>query len=174
MTGFETNLSAEPPASGQDAWFSGAHEDARRPSDPEAPAPEGPPPPDSMKASSALQAFPKAFRVLRRAEFRRVYEEGQRRSGPLCALFFRSNGLPHTRLGVTATVRLGNAVLRNRVKRRLREVFRRNRAVVPGGWDIVVNPREAAARVPFAALVKELLRLFPNQPPAPSAEPRGS
>ncbi len=119
-----------------------------------------------MKASSAPQAFPKAFRVLRRSEFRRVYEEGQRRSGPLCALFFRSNGLQHTRLGVTASTRLGKAVLRNRVKRRLREAFRRNREVIPGGWDIVVNPREAVARVPYATLVKELCRLFPNQPPA--------
>lgn len=125
-----------------------------------------------MKASSAPQAFPKALRLLRRAEFRRVYEEGQRRSGPLCALFFRSNGLPHTRLGITATVRLGNAVLRSRVKRRVREVFRLNRASIPVGWDIVLNPREAAARVPFATLVKELLRLFPNQPPASSAESR--
>ncbi|MBI1941246.1 MAG: ribonuclease P protein component [Acidobacteria bacterium] len=125
-----------------------------------------------MKASSAPQAFPKALRLLRRAVFRRVYEEGQRRSGPLCALFFRSNGLPHTRLGITATARLGNAVLRNRVKRRVREVFRLNRASIPGGWDIVLNPREAAARVPFATLTKELLRLFPNQPPASSAESR--
>jgi ribonuclease P protein component len=127
-----------------------------------------------MKSSSAPQAFPKAFRVLRRAEFRRVYEAGQRRSGPLCALFFRPNGLSHTRLGVTASARLGNAVLRNRVKRRLREVFRLNRERVPGGWDLVVNPREAAARVPFETLVKELLRLFPDQPPAFPAESRRS
>ena len=172
MTGFEENLSAEPPAPSQDAWFPGAHENAGRPPNIETPAPEGPPPPDSMKASSAPQAFPKILRVLRRAEFRRVYEEGQRRSGPLCALFFRSNGLPYTRLGITASARLGNAVLRNRVKRRLREAFRLNRELVPGGWDIVVNPREAAARVPFATLVKELLRLFPNQPPASSVEPQ--
>lgn len=126
-----------------------------------------------MRASSAPQAFPKALRLLSRGEFRRVYEEGQRRSAPLCAVFFRSNGLLHSRLGITASARLGGAVLRNRVKRRLREVFRRNQAAIPGGWDIVFNPREGVARVPFQTLVREILRLCPAQPPQTlSGEPR--
>ena len=56
-------------------------------------------------------------------------------------------------------------MLRNRVKRRLREVFRRHRAHLPGGWDIVVNPREPVAKVPFRTLEGEVLRLFPSQPP---------
>jgi ribonuclease P protein component len=111
------------------------------------------------------QAFPKTFRLLRRSEFRRVYDEGQRRSTSLCTVFFRSNGLPHSRLGVTVPARVGNAVLRNRLKRRVREVFRLNRANLPGGWDILLNPREAVAKVPFAALQRELLRVFPRLPP---------
>ncbi len=61
--------------------------------------------------------------------------------------------------------RVGRATLRNRMKRRLREVFRLNRAAIPGGWDIVVNPREPLAKVPFQTLVRELLRLFPTQAP---------
>jgi ribonuclease P protein component len=83
-----------------------------------------------MNARFAPHAFPKEFRLLRRAQFKRVYDEGQRRSASLCTIFFRSNGLPQTRLGVTAPVRLGNAVFRNRLKRRLREIFRLNRAKV--------------------------------------------
>ena len=127
-----------------------------------------------MKASSAPQAFPKKFRLLGRGEFRRVYEEGQRRSTPLCAIFFRPNGLSWTRLGITAPARLGGAVLRNRVKRRLREVFRRHRAAIPAGWDIVLNPREAVAKVQFPRLVREILRLFPSQAPSRSSGESGS
>jgi len=126
-----------------------------------------------MKAPSSPQAFPKAVRLLGRGEFRRVYEEGQRRSTSLCAIFCRPNGLPQTRLGITASARLGGAVVRNRVKRRLREVFRLHRAGIPGGWDIVLNPREAMAKVPFPTLVREVLRLFPNQAP-PAGRAGGS
>ncbi|MBZ5542788.1 MAG: ribonuclease P protein component [Acidobacteriia bacterium] len=117
-----------------------------------------------MKGSSPKN-FPKEARLLSRREFRRVYEEGQRRSGRLSTIFLRANGLPQTRLGITTPARLGNAVLRNRVRRRVREVFRLNRLAIPGGWDMVLNPREAVAEVPFPTLVRELLRLFPAEPP---------
>jgi ribonuclease P protein component len=120
---------------------------------------------DPPAGGTASLAFPKDLRLLRRGDFRRVYEEGQRRSGSLCAVFFRANGLARTRLGITTPARLGNAVLRNRVKRRLREFFRLHRAALPAGWDIVLNPREAVAQVPFTTLAREMLRLFPSQPP---------
>ncbi len=116
------------------------------------------------------QAFPKNARLLRRGEFRRVYDEGARRSAALCTVFLRPNGLPQSRLGVTASTKLGNAVLRNLLKRRVREVFRRCSARLPGGWDILVNPRASAATVPFRALERELWRLFPSQPP-PAKQP---
>jgi ribonuclease P protein component len=85
----------------------------------------------------------------------------------------RPNGLPQSRFGITASARVGKAVLRNRLKRRLREVFRRHREHLPGGWDILVNPREKVATVAFRTLEAEVLRLFPSQPPGPlGKEPR--
>ena len=108
--------------------------------------------------------------MLHRSEFRRVYDEGRRRSAALCTVFVRPNGLPQSRLGVTTPARLGKAVLRNRLRRRLREVFRRHRAQLPGGWDILVNPREPVATVPFPNLEGELLRLIPRQPPPGMSE----
>ena len=116
------------------------------------------------------QAFPKEYRLLRRSEFRQVYEAGQRRSAPLGVVFFRPNGLSMTRVGITAPTKLGGAVFRNRVKRRVREVFRLNRLTIPAGWDIVVNPRETMATVEFSKLAQELLRLFPRQAPAGKTE----
>jgi ribonuclease P protein component len=99
-----------------------------------------------------------------------VYDEGRRQSAALCTLFARPNGLLQSRFGVTTPARLGKAVLRNRLKRRLREVFRRHRAELPGGWDILVNPRGGVAKVPFRTLEREVLRLFPSQPPAKVSE----
>ena len=124
-----------------------------------------------MSAAGRPLSFPKKLRLLRRNEFRRVYEEGKRRSAPLCTVFFLSNGLAQTRLGLTVPATVGKAVLRNRLKRRVREAFRMNQGSIPGGWDIVVNPRRDAARVPFARLVRELLRLFPSSPSAAEAPP---
>ncbi len=122
-----------------------------------------------MRVGQTSNSFPKDLRLLRRGEFRRVYEEGRRRNASLCTIFFRANGLPHTRLGITAPRALGNAVRRNRVKRRLREVFRLHRVAIPGGWDIVLNPRESVATVPFPRLIQEVLRLFPQAPPPASS-----
>lgn len=112
---------------------------------------------------SRRTAFPKNLRLLKRTEFRKVYEQGERRSGQLAAVFYCPNGLGRTRLGITVPVRVGNAVVRNRIKRRVREVFRGERSSIPEGWDVVLNPRESAARVPFSTLRRELLRLFPSR-----------
>lgn len=127
-----------------------------------------------MKEGELSQSFPKSLRLLRRPEFRRVYEEGRRGSARICTIFYLSNGLPRTRLGITTPRALGGAVVRNRIRRRLREVFRLNQSAIPPGWDVVLNPRPAAASVPFQILTKEILRLFPAAPPTgiPSAESR--
>ena len=77
-----------------------------------------------MKASEAL---PKRCRLRARAEFQRVYAEGQRYDGRLMAAFLRKNDLPEHRLGVTASTKaIGKSVDRNRARRLLREVFRRS------------------------------------------------
>ncbi|HUZ48047.1 MAG TPA: ribonuclease P protein component [Terriglobia bacterium] len=114
-------------------------------------------------------AFPKKFRLLRRVDFRLVYEEGQRRSASVCTVFIRPNGLAETRLGITVPVRVGGAVLRNRIKRRVREVFRQNRTRLAGGWDVVVNPRKIAATIAYPALEKQLMRVFPHPPQGASS-----
>jgi ribonuclease P protein component len=118
-----------------------------------------------MNAPEASRSFPKYLRLLRRIEFRRVYEQGRRRRAPLCTAFYQANGLLYSRVGITVPRALGRSVLRNRVKRRLREVFRLNRGALPGGWDIVLNPGQRVAEVPFARLEEEILRLLPHVPP---------
>ena len=126
----------------------------------------------SAERTSRPHAFPKNFRLLRRADFRRVYEQGQRRSASLCTVFLLSNGLTNSRLGITVPSRVGKAVVRNRIKRRIREIFRTHRSTIAPGWDIVVNPRAQAAEAGFARLTKEFLKIMPKQGPAEGASAR--
>ena len=81
-----------------------------------------------------------AERVHRRAEFQEVYARGVRNHGRFSTTFVlvRRAGNP-ARLGIAATKKLGNAVQRNRAKRLIREVFRRNK--IGAGYDIVVVPK---------------------------------
>lgn len=77
-------------------------------------------------------------RILRREEFTRVYDTGARIRGQFATVFVLRNGLDRARLGIAATKKLGGAVIRNRAKRVVRDVFRRNK--LASGHDIVVVP----------------------------------
>jgi ribonuclease P protein component len=70
-----------------------------------------------------------------------VFRLGVRLDGPLFALLVLENGQPIDRLGLAAGKRLGNAVVRNRIKRLLRESFRRNKREVTTGLDLVLVPK---------------------------------
>lgn len=91
------------------------------------------------------------------AEFRAAYRRGRRRHGPFWALLAARRADPDalSRLGLTTPRRLGAAPLRNRLRRRLRALVRRHWEQLPAGWDLVVQPREAAARAPFPRLEAE-------------------
>ena len=88
--------------------------------------------------------------IRRRAEFHRVYEAGVRQHGRLMTVFILPRADTRTRLGIAATRKLGGAVVRNRAKRLVREVFRQH--VNPPGFDIVVVPRPTLLDAPFAAI----------------------
>lgn len=87
------------------------------------------------------QGFPATLRVRKRRDFQRVYDEGYKVVTPEFALFAHSNHLEHSRLGVTASRRIGKAVRRNRARRLVREAFRIHRAQMPPGFDYVVVVR---------------------------------
>ncbi len=78
-------------------------------------------------------------RIRRRADFQQVYQNGVRLNGRFSTIFFLPNHQETGRLGIAATKKLGGAVQRNRAKRLIREVFRRNK--IAPGFDVVVVPR---------------------------------
>jgi ribonuclease P protein component len=108
------------------------------------------------------ESLPRRERIPLRGDFRRAYDTGQRAAGSLLVVFAVPNGRGHHRLGITATRKVGSAVMRNRVRRRVREAFRRLKRALPGGdgRDLVVNVRERATRADARALAAELSRLL--------------
>ena len=93
-----------------------------------------------------------------------MYDHGARYSSPLFAAFYArrldAEGPPGPRIGFTLPRALGGAVVRNRIKRRLRDVFRRNRTRIGARWDIVLNPRRAALTAPFPEIERAFERLI--------------
>jgi len=75
-------------------------------------------------------------------------------------VFARANGRETSRFGWSIKKTVGGAVLRNRIRRRLREIIRLRREEIAPGWDFVIHPRRTAATAEFAALAAELLRLL--------------
>ena len=90
--------------------------------------------------------------------FRRLYHTPGYATGYL-VLYARKNRSDQNRVGVTVSKKLGKAVVRNRVRRRLREVYRLNEAKFAPGWDIVVVARSRCIRASFADLTHAYLSL---------------
>jgi ribonuclease P protein component len=105
--------------------------------------------------------FPASARLLRHADFERVYKQGRRHFAAHMTVFFlrrpQGEGL---RIGFTVGRVLGGAVQRNRMKRRLREAVRqhRQRATVPA--DVVINPKKSVLTAEFGVLSQEVQRAF--------------
>ena len=109
------------------------------------------------------EALPKQKRLAKRREFVRVYESGQKVFSRYAVLFFAGNDLSHSRIGITATKKLGKANLRNRLKRWTREIYRRQReplALDARSLDIVVNVKPNAAGASFQDYSRDLARVL--------------
>ncbi len=103
-----------------------------------------------MAATS--QRFEKSARLRKRPEFLVVQERGSKVQTDCFLALYLPNQKGQTRLGLTVSSKVGPAVLRNRVRRRLRELFRTQRNLLPKGIDLVLIARPAAAEADFARL----------------------
>ena len=91
--------------------------------------------------------------------FRRLYQKGKTAADSRLALYVRPNGRKGNRLGLTVSTKLGHAVVRNRTRRRLREVYRLHEDQLVCGRDIVIVARVRAADSSYHQLEKSFLRL---------------
>ena len=143
------NVPTQQPPPCEKARFQSEDGDQKRSRSIETPPCEGPQTPDG----SALLSFklPKAARLAKPAEFRRVYEQGRRFEGRFMTVFILPNENTVHRLGITASKKaIGKAVKRNRAKRLLRESLRLSRAeldAISVKYDWVLNARRSLLRV---------------------------
>ena len=114
-----------------------------------------------------MAKFPKSVRLLKHADFKRVYENGKRQfSGNLTVFFLpraaeKDGTMDGPRVGITVGRALGGAVQRNRIKRRMREAVRGHVALLEqASVDVVINPKKSVLVIEFAPLNLEVGRAF--------------
>jgi len=107
--------------------------------------------------SAVSETFSRDDRLRKRREFEECYASGVRVSGRHIQVFLLSGGPgARPRLGISVPRRLGKAVTRNRVRRRLREIFRRHRSLLPdSALSLVINARPTAAAATFGNLLED-------------------
>jgi ribonuclease P protein component len=107
------------------------------------------------------QTLPRDERLRKRSGFMEVQGRGKKLHTDSFLVFVlpRKDGLAPPRLGITVSKKVGDAVLRNRVKRLVREAFRRNKALFPQGLDVVFIAKRNAVETEFDQVVREIQRL---------------
>jgi ribonuclease P protein component len=114
----------------------------------------------ASRPSKTGQEYPRGARIVRKADFDVVYRNGKRRSSSHFTVFLKANDLPQSRFGLSIKRALGGAVVRNRIRRRIREVVRLHREEISPGWDFVIHPKANVEHAAFVALESDLVRLL--------------
>lgn len=91
--------------------------------------------------------------------FQRLYRKGARSALPTLAFYSRQNGRQENRLGLTTGAKLGHAVVRNKLRRRLRAIYRLHESEFKTGFDIVVVCRAASVTASYQRLERDFMKL---------------
>jgi len=115
------------------------------------------------KRKSGKLSFPRSGRLLRHADFERVYKQGRRHFSPSMTVFYwqrDDDAARGVRVGFTVSRALGGAVERNRMRRRLREAVRLTNPKAAVDADVVINPKKAVLTAGFDTLLNEVRQAF--------------
>ena len=108
----------------------------------------------------AFFSFDKKSRILKREDFLRIGQKGRRLRTRHFTVLYIENDIGNTRCGITVSKKIGNAVIRNRVKRRLREFFRLNRDNLKSSTDYIFIARNGSSELEYCEIKDELLSVF--------------
>jgi len=172
----ETHVSTEQSASQADARLPSADEHPRRPSGAETAAGEGSQAPHRIDSAQAgelnaargvrPQRFPPRYRLRKRREYLALQRDGRRATVPHFIVITRFSPQPPSRLGITTSRKVGGAPTRNRIRRLVREFFRRHRAELMPPRDVLVIARPGSATLRYRHVDVELTRAFGLTPAA--------
>ena len=105
--------------------------------------------------NATSEEFPHRVRIVKSSDYRMLYKEGRKIQSERFVLFGRENKIGHHRLGITVSKKVGGAVVRNRIKRLFREIFRRSLREIPNQFDIVVNAKSGCVGASYLELRDE-------------------
>lgn len=94
----------------------------------------------------------KKYKVRSNREYRKIYDKGQSKANKHLVVFYKPNGLAYSRIGFTATKKLGNAVIRNKVRRLMKESYYQVQDKVINGYDIVILARVSANSIDYLSM----------------------
>jgi ribonuclease P protein component len=112
-------------------------------------------------SKKASQSFPRDARLLKHADFQAVYKNGKKHfSGNMTAFYRRTDRDAGARVGFTVGKVLGGAVVRNRIRRRMRASVRQHLRELAAPLDLVLHPRKSVLTLKFAQLDAEIAQVF--------------
>lgn len=93
-------------------------------------------------------------------EYRNVYREGRMKNSLFFTLYYKKNNLPYSVIGLSISKKVGNSVVRNKLKRRMREILRENYSILSDGYDFIFIIRKPAADLDFQNLKEAFFKVL--------------
>ncbi|NLY77125.1 MAG: ribonuclease P protein component [Tissierellia bacterium] len=99
-------------------------------------------------------------RLKKNEDFKKVYKYGKSYYNRNLVMYIKKNGLDYTRVGFTVTKKIGNSVVRNKIRRRIKEIVRQNFISVKEGYDIILVPKKNVVDINFQELESAVFHIF--------------
>lgn len=102
----------------------------------------------------------KKYRLRKNMEFKRVFSGGKNYWNRNLILYVRKNKLDESRYGITITKKIGNAVVRNKIRRRIKEIYRLNLNRIKNGYDLIFVPKKNIVDLSFKELESAVIHIL--------------
>jgi ribonuclease P protein component len=102
----------------------------------------------------------KKYRLRKNLEFKKVYSGGKNYWNRNLTLYKKKNNLEETRFGITITKKVGKAVIRNKIRRRIKEIYRKNLYRIKSGYDLIFIPKQNVVDISYKELESAMIHIL--------------